>query len=197
MSDLLGVTYVLLWVVVIALTFLVLVLYRQVGEMYLGGKQGRTRDGILIGSRVPAFHADDQQLRVAELPLSRPTVLVFAMPDCSPCRALMPDLARFARSHERDLATVVVAGPDREQNERFASELGPDVPVLQQLGLAITTKYRVRSTPFAFYLDEAGVVRSKGITNRLVHLEQLVSRGQTATPTSGEPVVAHSQGGIQ
>jgi methylamine dehydrogenase accessory protein MauD len=197
MPDFLMYSYFVLWVLVIALTFFVLVLYRQVGEMYLGGKQGRTRDGILVGHEVPRFHATDLAGRTVEMPLGRSTLLVFAMPDCAPCRALMPDLARFARLQMPELSTVIVAGANDALNGEFGAVAGPDVAVLGQRDLVITTKYRVRSTPFAFYLDASGTVRAKGITNRFGDLEELVSRGRANEPTQGEPARAIAEGSAQ
>jgi methylamine dehydrogenase accessory protein MauD len=181
MSGIVLASYLILWFFVIVLGFLVLVLYRQMGEMYLGTREARTRDGVRLGSDAPTVHATDLAGTRLQIPARRETLLAFVAPDCGPCRKLMPDLVAFTAARP-ELAVIAIGGADAERNEQFAREFGTRFPVLTQEQEWISIKYRVRSTPFAFYLDRAGVVRAKGIVNRMTQLEQLVGRGETLTP---------------
>lgn len=186
MSPVFLASYVALWILVVLLSFLVLVLYRQLGEMYLGTKEGRTRDGVRLGSRAPEVSGLGQEGEAVRLPVPAPTLVAFVSPQCGPCRVLMPDLVQFARARP-GLAVVAIGGPDDERTRTFAAEFRTPFSFLTQPNHWISAKYRVRSTPFAFYLDDAGVVRAKGIVNRLAQLEQLVERGEKLTPPRSVP----------
>jgi hypothetical protein len=54
-------SFVALWILVVLLSFLVLVLYRELGEMSSGRKEGRTRDGVCLGSRAPEVSGPGQE----------------------------------------------------------------------------------------------------------------------------------------
>lgn len=183
MSGIVLASYLILWFVVIVLGFLLLVLYRQMGEMYLGTREARTRDGVRLGAEAPMVHAAGPAGTRLQIPSRRETLLAFVAPDCGPCRKLMPDLVAFAATRP-ELAVIAIGGDDAERNEQFAREFGASFPVVTQEQQWISIKYRVRSTPFAFYLDRAGVVRAKGIVNRMTQLEQLAGRGEKLTPAA-------------
>jgi methylamine dehydrogenase accessory protein MauD len=161
------VAVVSLWAVVIAQTALLLVLYRQVGLVFLGQSSARSRDGLRVGSVAPEWQAVDQFGAVHDLDDYRgtPLLLVFAEPGCGPCQKLFPELRTFSEEH-RDAINVVSVGSDNElANRSAANKFGLDFPVLTQHRQTISTSYKVVATPFAYVIDEDGVVREKGIVN--------------------------------
>src|SRR6478672_129755 len=94
-------SYVVLWIVVLALIVLVYLLYRQLGIMYLGSAQGVSRDGLAPGTTAPDFSLTDQYgnpQRLADY-RGRPTFLIFGSPSCSPCRVLLPQAEEWAAAH--------------------------------------------------------------------------------------------------
>lgn len=172
-------SYVALWIVVLTLVIMLLILYRQLGELFLATPEGRSRDGIPVGHRAPTFTLEDQSGNLVVLPSSKPVLLVFGLPTCGPCRTLMPDLVTFATQNQERVAVYFVAGQDKEANQRFAQEYSVPFPLLTQSELHIAQRYKVRQSPFAFYIDESGIVRAKAIVNRLSQLQQLTFGDQT------------------
>ena len=63
--------------------------------------------------------------------------------------------------------------------------------VSTQLGLT----YQVGKLPFAVLIDEAGVVRSKGLTNNREHLESLFEAKERGVSSIQEYVAQHHAGG--
>jgi methylamine dehydrogenase accessory protein MauD len=161
------ISYIVLWLIVLALCLLVILLYRQLGIMYLGSAEGVSRDGIDKGATAPDFALTDQYgnpQRLADY-RGRPALLLFGSPHCSPCRTLMPQLHEWARAHP-EVGVVWLNAASEEESLKFVSELGATLPVAPYTPESkLMDRYKVRVTPFMFLLDEKGVVRAKGLAN--------------------------------
>ena len=181
MTEVLIASYIVLWLLVIALSVMVVVLYYQLGEIYLGTAGGRARDGIAIGASVPKFRLPDLDGSEVSFPPAASAVLVFALPTCGPCMKLMPELGRFARAYP-ELEFLVIGGDDAAMNRGLQVEAGISVPVLTQPSFTATRAYKVRNTPFAFSIDGDGRVTRKGIVNSYGHLAALVGRDTESAP---------------
>jgi len=161
------ISYVALWVLVLALGLLVLLLYRQLGIMYLGSAEGVSRYGLPPGTKAPDFSLTDQYGNAQRLNAyrGRPAVLVFGSPHCSPCRILLPQLHDWAKAHP-DVGILWLNAASADESLKFVSDTGATVPVAPYTPQEnLMDKYRVRVTPFMFLLDEDGVVRAKGLVN--------------------------------
>jgi hypothetical protein len=64
---------------------------------------------------------------------------------------------------------------------RWAAETSARFPVLSQQGLSVSKRYEVFATPFAFLIDEAGIVRSKGLLGNKHHLGYILAGGEDKT----------------
>lgn len=167
------VSYIVLWAAVFALGVLVLLLYRQLGIMYLGTAEGVSRDGIDRGTAAPDFALTDQHGTVHRLSgyKGRPVMLLFGSPHCSPCRILLPQLHDWARSHS-DVAVLWLNAASPEESLKFVSDTGATLPIVPFAPEEnLMDSYRVRVTPFMFLLDEKGIVRAKGLANTKAGLE--------------------------
>ncbi|HKP52774.1 MAG TPA: TlpA disulfide reductase family protein [Chloroflexia bacterium] len=161
------ISYIVLWLIVLALCLLVLLLYRQLGIMYLGSAEGVSRDGLDRGTTAPDFALTDQYGNSQRLSdyRGRPVVLLFGSPHCTPCRTLMPQLHEWATAHP-DVGVVWLNAASEEESLKFVSELGATLPVAPYTPESkLMDRYKVRVTPFMFLLDERGVVRAKGLAN--------------------------------
>lgn len=161
------ISYIVLWLFVLTLSVLVVLLYRQLGIMYLGSAEGVSRDGLDKGATAPDFNLTDQYGNAQRLSAYRgqPVLLLFGSPHCSPCRTLMPQLHEWSRAHQ-DVGVVWLNAASEEESLKMVSELGATIPVAPYTPESkLMDRYKVRVTPFMFLLDESGVVRAKGLAN--------------------------------
>lgn len=161
------VSYIALWLIVLVLILLVLLLYRQLGIMYLGSAEGVSRDGLDRGRSAPDFSLTDQYGNVQKLGnlKGKPAVVLFGSPHCSPCRILLPQLNEWSRAHP-EVGVVWLNAASPEESLKFVSDTGAEIPVAPYAPQEnLMDKYRVRVTPFMFFLDENGVIRAKGLVN--------------------------------
>jgi len=176
------VSYVVLWLLVVALTTLVLALARQVGTLHLR-----------LGPR-GALEIDDEGPPLGEAP--QPTELesagggsillggggperlvLFVSPSCPVCREVAPSLAPIARAG--GLEPLVVADVDDVEAGHLRDELRTPAPIAH--GAELAGSWAVPGTPYAVVLDRWGVVRAKGTVNSLEQLEGLVDTGRRRT----------------
>jgi peroxiredoxin len=114
------------------------------------------RDGLKPGTRAPGFELED--VRGGKVALDdyrgRRLLLVLSDPDCGPCNALLPDLAKL----QDETTIVMVSRGDPAVNRAKAEEHGVEFPVLVQQGWQLSKQYGIFATPVAFLIDEEGVV---------------------------------------
>jgi cytochrome c biogenesis protein CcmG, thiol:disulfide interchange protein DsbE len=168
------VAFLALWAVVLLQTGLVLILYRQVGLVYLGQRSARSRDGLPIGASAPPWEAPDQTGRAvrSDAYLGRPLVLAFADPGCGPCQKLFPELRAFYLNHRTEVGVVCIASSSEFENRKMAKDNELEFPVLTQHATTIGDTYAVVATPFLYVIDHEGVIREKGIVNFRTQIEE-------------------------
>jgi peroxiredoxin len=114
------------------------------------------RDGLKAGTQAPEFTLEN--VSGGEVALAdyrgRHVLLVFSDPECGPCTALLPDLARLQEKNE----IVMISRGDPAENLAKAEEHGLDLPVLLQKGWTLSKQYGIFATPVAFLVDEEGVI---------------------------------------
>ena len=161
------ISYIVLWALVVILFLLVILLYRQLGIMYLGSAEGVSRDGLAPGTKAPDFKLADQYGNMQSLSdyRGRPTVLLFGSPHCSPCRILLPQLHDWAKAHP-EAGVLWLNAASEEESLKFVSDTGATLPIVPYTPQEnLMDKYKVRVTPFTVLLDENGIVRAKGLVN--------------------------------
>jgi methylamine dehydrogenase accessory protein MauD len=161
------ISYIVLWALVLGLGVLVILLYRQIGIMYLGTAEGVSRDGLERGVAAPDFALTDQYGNTHRLSnyRGRPVLLLFGSPHCSPCRTLLPQLHDWAEAHP-EIAVLWLNAASSDETLKFASDTGATLPIMSYTPEDnLMDHYRVRVTPFMFFVDERGIVRSKGLVN--------------------------------
>lgn len=80
--------------------------------------------------------------------------------------------------------STFVSGTDFASNAAFAKEYRANFSVLTRENDEMIHRYKVRVTPFAFYIDEDGVVRAKGIVNVYSQLAAMTARAGLHAATS-------------
>jgi methylamine dehydrogenase accessory protein MauD len=133
------------------------------------------RSGIKPGTKAPDFSlpsTDSRNMSLSDFQ-GKTLFLVFIQPGCGPCKRLVPELHRL---HERDdMHVVVVFNGPVEVAAVWSRQEGIRVPVLAQEKYGLSRQFEVFATPFAFVIDEHGIVRSKGIVSQREHVEFVLS----------------------
>ena len=89
----------------------------------------------------------------------RRVLVVFTDPHCGPCDALAPHLVRLHQQHrDNNLALLMVARDEVEENRRKAETHGFAFPVVLQEGRKLSKAYGIFATPVAFLIGEDGVI---------------------------------------
>jgi methylamine dehydrogenase accessory protein MauD len=188
------VSYLVLWLMVLFLAFLLLGALRALGVLkwQLEQLQATTpsrlgRDGLRIGKKAPAFSLPDtngKEVTLADYG-GRKLLLVFTQSGCGPCKAIVPELNRLAQRGSHQVLVVNNAAPDKTR--AWASEVDARFPVLAQENYAVSKRYQAFATPFAFVIDEKGIITSKGLAGSKQHLNFVLSgAGKKEEPSDGE-----------
>ncbi|MEJ1962728.1 MAG: redoxin family protein [Gammaproteobacteria bacterium] len=172
-------SYIFLWVLVIALSLVVLALARQVGVLHdriapTGALM--IAKGLSVGQPAPVVAAVDldgttRQLGAARTD-GRSTLVIFVSPTCPVCKVLLPVLKASQRSEKDWLHIVLASDGDARAQEDFRVKQGlQSFPYVLSTTLGIS--YQVNRLPYAVLLDEQGVVLARGLINSREHLESL------------------------
>src|SRR6202522_4533623 len=175
----LAISNVVLWVVVASLLVVVLALMRQLGVLHeriapVGALM--LNRGLAVGDKAPVLDVPDLNgatMRIGESRADgKSTLLLFVSPTCPVCKSLLP-IVKSSGKDERDWLDVILASDgDPDEHREFARVNGlTGVPYVVSAPLGMT--YQVSRLPFAALLDEAGVLRARGLVNSREHLESL------------------------
>ena len=179
MTTTLTASLVVLWIVVIVLGVAVVALARQVGVLHERVAPAGAllmAGGAAIGEAAPELVLKD--IRGTDVRIGgkrndrRHTLLFFLAPSCPVCKTLLPTL-RSARKSESGWLDIVLASDGETQEqlqfvERERLDIFPYV-ISRDLGM----KYRVGKLPYAYLVDDQGVLRTGGLVNSREHLESL------------------------
>jgi methylamine dehydrogenase accessory protein MauD len=170
MTTLLLIASIVLWLVVLLLGFLLLGALRclallrwQLEELEATTPNRQGRSGLKPGKKAPDFtlpSAEGPEVALHDL-AGRKLLLVFTQAGCSPCQVIVPELNRLAG----EVQVIAVCHGDAEAVRGWVAAARPTFPVLVQERFGVSRQYEVFATPFAFLIDERGVIRSKGIIN--------------------------------
>ena len=173
------VSNIVLWVVVLGLLAVVLALTRQLGVLHeritpVGALM--LNKGLTVGEQAPEMEVvalDGVHMKVGTpRPDGKSTLLLFVSPTCPVCKSLLP-VVKSSGKDERDWLNVILASDGSpEEHREFARANGlAGIPYVVSAPLGMT--YQVSRLPFAALLDEAGVLRARGLVNSREHLESL------------------------
>jgi methylamine dehydrogenase accessory protein MauD len=175
----LTISVIVLWVVVLSLLAVVFALTRQLGVLHeriapVGALM--LNRGLAVGEAAPALDVVD--LEGANIRLGgaradgKSTLLLFVSPTCPVCKSLLP-IVKSSGRQERDWLDIILASDGNADEHRtyVRSNSLSGVPYILSAPLGMT--YQVSRLPFAALIDEAGVLRARGLVNSREHLESL------------------------
>ena len=202
MHDALVISQIILWVAVAGLSAVVLALIRQIGVLHerIAPMGALTIDkGPKVGDKSPVFELSDLANRPVTLGAARDDgrsqLLMFVSPTCPVCKKLLPIAKSVAAAESRWLDLIFTSdGEPSEQGAFIARHRLESYPFVlsSEVGMA----YRVSKLPYAVLIDDAGVVRAKGLVNTREHLESIVAAKQMQVASLQEYLKArHEHGG--
>lgn len=182
----LGVSMVLLWVAVLVLAALVLALARQVGvlhERVLPAGALLLGSGARPGEAAPEHVLKDlggRDVRIGgRREDGRHTLLFFLSPTCPVCKTLLPVLRSARKAEAAWLDIVLASDGDLQEQHRFVEQEGlGSFPYVVSRDLGVS--YRVGKLPYAYLIDDAGVLRTGGLVNSREHLESVFNAKELA-----------------
>jgi methylamine dehydrogenase accessory protein MauD len=171
-----------LWALVLFLGFLLLGALRALGlvrwrlEQLEATTPSRIgRGGLKAGKNAPDFTL----ATVNGAPVSlhdfagRKVLLVFMQPGCGPCDRVTAELNRLHGTSEAQVLAVQNGDPDSVR--KWAEEHRPLFPVAVQQRYSLSKRYEAFATPFAFLIDERGVIASRGLASTRQYLGYILT----------------------
>jgi peroxiredoxin len=173
------VAHLLLWGTVVCVAFLLVGAFRSLAirtwrleqlELALAG-----RLGLPPGTRAPAFTLPGVQgARITLRSFTgRRVLLAFTNANGHPWRQLLTELNRLHRQHSLQVLLIETGGPQAAQ--QLVGEGQAAFPVLLQQTRTVVKRFRVPAMPFAFLIDEQGVIRARGTVTSPQQLDFLLA----------------------
>jgi len=173
MENLLAVSNIALWVVVIIQALFILAFFRYMGLLL----DRIPPQGLPLGKSAPRREVVDIAggKHVLGEPSQHHQILIFTSPHCPWCEKMAPDIAPFTASlgPEYDLLLVLHDQPPDGEAQAYAERLGGGVPLPMAVAPELFETYGVPGTPYGLLIDKEGIVRTKGTTNTLTDLQTL------------------------
>ncbi|MDS1139543.1 methylamine dehydrogenase accessory protein MauD [Pusillimonas sp. SM2304] len=181
---------VVLWVVVLCLVLLVLALSRQIGVLYerVAPMGALTMDrGPGVGEAAPEFELSDMlgNKQTVGRAGARSQLLFFLSPTCPVCKKLLPILKSVAATERKWLDIVLASDGEMPEHLAFYRQAGLEqFPYLlsNQLGM----RFQISKLPYAVLIDDAGIIRAKGLINSREQLESLFTAKELGVGSAQE-----------
>lgn len=175
--DIAAISQILLWVVVVALVFVVMALVRQIGVLHARIAPAgalMVDQGTVVGSAAPQVTAVDRHDRPVNVgyKADKDQLLFFLSPTCPVCKSLLPAVNALARSYRNDIDVIYVSDGDAGSQQALIAEHGLE-NATYVVGPEIGMTYQIGKLPYAVLIDTGGVLRAKGLVNNREHLESL------------------------
>lgn len=155
-----------LWFLLLFNSFLMILLFRQFGEVYLSSGEGISRDGLQAGEKLPEYKCysliREQETSLPET-ITKPALLAFVSPDCKPCLELLDDWRNAQLSFKNDIDFILIWQGDKKKVLSLMKEKQLAGEVLWDKTEEISYLFKIRVTPFAFAVDKEGRVVDKGL----------------------------------
>jgi thiol-disulfide isomerase/thioredoxin/uncharacterized membrane protein YphA (DoxX/SURF4 family) len=124
---------------------------------------GDPNEGLPIGSPFPDFELPDLSGRVVSfehlLAERKPTLFLFVAPTCSPCKALVPEIAEW-ESKLADKVNIVLISRGKADENREKFSISEKSRVLLQKDREVANLVHAKWTPTALFVDAAGNIAS-------------------------------------
>lgn len=200
MSGLWFVSYVLLWVLVLELSFVVVGLLQQVGvlqhqlaQLGTGAKGSFANpiphpedDGPALGSSLPELQLETFNgfgtLLLPEPHNSKDTLLLFLSPMCELCQEVVEPLNSLVDDGLFGGNVAVLMKSDEQACRAFLSIFSLHVPVVCDSSRQIIMGFDVHNIPSGLLYDAHGILKQKGLVGNRDELLMLVRDATVSLP---------------
>ena len=159
-GDIWVISYIALWVAVIALSLAVLALLRQVGVLHARLRPIGVHpagEGLEVGDTAPPVPGHDYSSTGL-------TLVAFTSPTCTICAGLLPGLHAMSAQYDDVEVKVIDHGNSTS---------------------AIFLAFNVFSTPYLTAVSSDGIIRGRGVANTIEQAEILVAAARQDTGALG------------
>lgn len=175
------VSNILLWLLLVALAFVVMGLVRQIGVLHarLAPAGALMIDkGVAVNEPAPRVTAADRSGRPVNFgyPSDKGQLLFFLSPSCPICKSLLPAVKAIGKAR-KDLELVYVSDGEADAQAALIREFGLE-DARYVVGPEVGMTYQIGKLPYAVLIDAAGVLRAKGLVNSREHLDSLFEAEQ-------------------
>jgi methylamine dehydrogenase accessory protein MauD len=170
MISLVLVVLILTWLALLGLGFVLLgslrnqaILSWRLDQLALTAPARVNRNGLKLGAKAPGFALPDAAGNTVALEdfAGRKVFLAFTQSGCGPCETILPALEDLQKKGQ--FQVVVVNKGDLVSTRDWARKMEAPFPILIEESYELSKKYEAFVTPFAFLVDERGVVVSRGL----------------------------------
>ena len=171
------VSNVLLWMLLLAVAFVVMGLVRQIGVLHgrLAPAGALMVDkGVTVNEPAPQVTATDRHGRPVNFGYAgeKSQLLFFLSPTCPICKSLLPAIKSIAKEQADRLDVVFISDGDMEAQQALIREHKLD-DATYVVGPQVGMTYQIAKLPYAALIDKAGTLRAKGLVNSREHLDSL------------------------
>lgn len=148
-------------------TGLLLLLFRGLGELRQREGCSTYEQGIAVGQPVPPLTIYDQQGQGIKIEdIGEKSVLLFILHDCPACELAIQDLIELYRL-DQHLRPLIIGRAEAGANQEYTQKYNLTLPIYTPEKDQPENIYGFGLFPFAFILDEDGIIRAKGaVTQR-------------------------------
>lgn len=151
------ISYVLLWIIVVAQGVAIYVIAKHLGEQLVFSQHAVDRQGLKPGSRLPASAA---RIMLSDGDPNRLQCFVFVAPKCAGCHSLLKGLGAMRAEFEERIDFIAISRGGGTENT-----WAPYRHILTRLSVddewVAGSALRIVATPFVLFVV-AGVVVAKG-----------------------------------
>jgi hypothetical protein len=169
------------WVLLFALGFLIIMMYRQVAYLEQVKDHGAERNGLPVGEKAPSFDYTPVNRGasgpVRFLPEGKWSLLIFADPGCVSCQQALLALERLLPHFTPSMQVLVATSAESALIAASDAFRHASVEIGRVAASVSTRLYSTSITPFAFLIDPEGVTRAKGAVTDESSLRKVVRQG--------------------
>jgi len=171
------VSNVLLWCLLLALSFAVMGLVRQIGILHgrIAPAGALMLDkGVAVNEPAPKVTAADRSGRPVNFGYAgaKGQLLFFLSPTCPICKSLLPAIKSIAKEQADRLDVIYVSDGDMTAQQALIREFKLD-DATYVVGPEVGMTYQIGKLPYAALIDQTGTLRAKGLVNSREHLDSL------------------------